>query len=299
MTRRNATLVGFTAILMWAALALLSKAAGAIPPFQLAAMTFLIGALMGMASWPFRPGTFSLLLLQKPQVWLLSVASLFGYHFLYFTAIQNAPPVEVSLIAYLWPLLLVVFSAFLPGESIRIHHVAGVLLGMAGAVLVITKGAGLSLVQGLQLGHLLAVPCAIIWAAYSVLSKRFGSVPTDAVAGFCLASSLLALLCHLALEQTVWPATLQQWLAILGLGLAPLGAAFYTWDFGLKRGDVMTLGALSYASPLLSTLILVSSGVTPWHWSVLAACILITAGALLASKDLLFSRTSRSRSQTI
>jgi drug/metabolite transporter (DMT)-like permease len=288
MSRRSATLVGFTAILMWAALALLSKGAGAIPPFQLAAMTFFIGALLGMASWPSRPHVLGTLMRQPARVWLLSVASLFGYHFLYFTAIQNAPPVEVSLIAYLWPLLLVVFSALLPGERIRLHHLAGVALGMAGAFLVITKGAGLSLSQGLQTGHLLAVPCAIIWAAYSVLSKRFGDVPTDAVAGFCLASAALSLACHLLLETTVWPHGAVQWLAVAGLGLAPLGAAFYTWDFGLKRGDVMALGALSYASPLLSTLLLVGAGVAQYHWSVLAACLLITAGALIASRDLLF-----------
>lgn len=290
MSRRGATLVGFSAILMWSALALLSKAAGDIPPFQLAAMTFFVGALIGMASWPFRPGTLRLLAGQPAKVWLLSVASLFGYHFLYFTAIQNAPAVEVSLIAYLWPLLLVVFSAFLPGERLRLHHIAGVLLGMAGAFLVISKGNGLSLSHGVLPGHLLAIPCAVIWAAYSVLSKRFGSVPTDAVAGFCLASALLSFICHNLLEPTVWPQSAAQWLAIAGLGLAPLGAAFYTWDFGLKRGDVMTLGALSYASPLLSTLILVAAGFAVFHWSVLAACILITAGALVASKDLLFAR---------
>jgi len=110
------------------------------------------------------------------------------------------------------------------------------------------------------------------------------------VAGFCLASAILSLVCHLLLETSVWPANAAQWLAVLGLGLGPLGAAFYTWDYGLKRGDVMTLGALSYASPLLSTIILVASGFALFHWSVLAACLLITAGALLASRDLLRRR---------
>ena len=40
------------------------------------------------------------------------------YHCAYFFAIQSAPPVEASLIAYLWPLLIVVFAAFLPGERL-------------------------------------------------------------------------------------------------------------------------------------------------------------------------------------
>ena len=46
MTTRTATLIGLTAILMWSLLAVLTVATGKIPAFQLAAMTFAIGALV-------------------------------------------------------------------------------------------------------------------------------------------------------------------------------------------------------------------------------------------------------------
>ena len=55
----------------------------------------------------------------------------------------------------------------------------------------------------------------------------------------------------------------------------------------MKRGDIMILGALSYAAPLLSTLIMLASGYAAWHWSIAAACVLITLGALISAKDLL------------
>lgn len=293
MTRKAATIIGFTAILMWAVLALMSAASGNVPPFQLAAMTFLIGGLMGAVTWPFRKGAFAALR-QGWQVWLLGVGGLFGYHFVYFSAIRAAPAVEVSLIAYLWPLFLVVFSAFLPGERLKLHHIAGVLLGLAGAVIIISRGKGLALSNGLELGHLLAFACSLIWAAYSVLSRRFGSVSTDVVAGFCLVTACLSALCHLAFETTVWPADALQWAAVIGLGLLPVGAAFYTWDYGVKHGDIMVLGAASYASPLLSTLVLVTAGFAPLTWSVVAACLLITAGAVIAAKDMLFKQQNKS-----
>lgn len=280
--------MGFTAVLMWAVLALFSTAASAIPPFQLAAMSFLIGGMLGAVTWPFRPAALSKLLKQDWRLWVLGIGSLFSYHFIYFTAIRNAPPVEVSLIAYLWPLFLVVFSAFLPGEKLRLHHILGVALGLIGAVVVITRGHGLGLSEGLKLGHVLALPCAIIWSGYSILARRFGSVPTDVVSGFCLAAAALSFLSHLAFEPTVWPHTSYEWLAISGLGLLPLGLAFYTWDFGLKHGDIMVLGALSYAAPLLSTLVLVVFGFTQYHWSIALACALITGGALVAAKDMIF-----------
>jgi drug/metabolite transporter (DMT)-like permease len=277
---------------MWAFLALFSTAANIIPPFQLAAMSFLIGGMLGAVTWPFRPTVFNVLRQQDWRLWALGIVSLFGYHFIYFTAIRNAPPVEVSLIAYLWPLFLVVFSAFLPGEKLRLHHVMGVLLGLIGAVVVITKGQGLSLSDGLKLGHVLALPCAIIWSGYSILARRFGSVPTDVVSGFCLAAAALSLLSHLLFEQTVWPHTSLEWFAILGLGLFPLGLAFYTWDYGLKHGDIMVLGALSYAAPLLSTLVLIAFGFTQYHWSIALACALITGGAVIAAKDMIFKAKS-------
>jgi drug/metabolite transporter (DMT)-like permease len=289
MHRSTATLIGFTAILMWSSLALLSAASGDVPPFQLAAMTFMIGGLMGVATWPFRKGAASSLL-QGWQVWLLGVGGLFGYHFVYFSAIRAAPAVEVSLIAYLWPLFLVVFSALLPGERLKFHHVAGVALGLAGAVIIITRGKGLSLLNGFETGHLLAFACSIIWSGYSVLSRRFAAVSTDVVAGFCLATALLSAVCHLAFETTVWPANALQWSAVLGLGLLPVGAAFYCWDLGVKHGDIMVLGSASYASPLLSTLVLVATGFAPFTWPVLIACLLITAGAVIAARDMLFKR---------
>jgi drug/metabolite transporter (DMT)-like permease len=288
MSKRGATLIGFTAVLMWGLLAFFSKLAGDIPPLQLTGMSFLIGGLVGISSWPFRPGAAQVLRQHSPLVWLHNVAGLFGSHALYFLAIQNAPVVEVSLIAYLWPLFIVLFAGFLPGEKLKAHHLAGVVLGLAGAFLVVTKGQGFGLSQGLQLGHMIALPYAMYWAAYSVSIRRYGDIPSDIVAGFCIATGIVALIAHGLFEATVWPLSTQQWLAILGLGLLPVGAAFYAWDFGMKHGDPIVLGASSYAAPLLSTLVLLATGFGVFHWSVGLACVFIMGGAVLAAKDMIF-----------
>lgn len=292
MSKTTSTLIGFAAILTWSFLALLSTAAGPIPPFQLAAMTFLLGGSVGAASWIFRPGAVRALR-QPWRVWALGVAGLCIYHCAYFFAIQSAPPLEVSLIAYLWPLLIVIFAAFLPGERLRGHHVAGVLLGLAGAAAIITKGGAIGLAGGLMPGHLIALFCAFVWAGYSVLSRRFGQVPVDVVAGYCLITALVTLVLHLGLETTVWPQSAIQWAAIVALGAIPLGAGFYAWDWGCKHGDIMILGALSYAAPLLSVIALLAFGYGAFHWSVALACALIVAGALTAAKDMVLRRPAR------
>lgn len=289
--RLLATLVGFTAILMWALLALFTAASGTVPPFQLTAMTFLVGGSLGAVSWLFRPGA-ARSLRQPLKVWALGVVGLFGYHFLYYTALRLAPPVEAGLIAYLWPLLIVVLSALLPGEKLRWFHGVGALLGLVGTFLIVSKGKGITIDPAYASGYLAALVCAFTWSSYSILSRKFASVPTDVVVGFCLVTAILSGFAHLAFEVTVWPQALSEWLAILGLGLMPVGVAFYVWDFGVKHGDIQVLGAASYAAPLLSTAVLILAGFASFSWMIALAAFLITFGAVLASKDLIF----RSRS---
>jgi drug/metabolite transporter (DMT)-like permease len=287
--RIRATAIGFTAVLMWSLLALFTAASGKVPPFQLAAMCFLIGGLIGVSRW-ITVAQARASLRQPAIVWLLGIGGLFGYHFFYFTALRNAPAVEAGLIAYLWPLLIVLFSALLPGERLGLHHILGGLLGLAGAALIVTGGEGLAFKQEFALGYGAALLCALIWSSYSVLSRRFSSVSTDVVTGFCLITAMLSAIAHMALETTVWPADTVEWLAVLALGLMPVGAAFYVWDYGVKHGDIQVLGASSYAAPLLSTVILIAAGFAQATWAIAIACVLITGGAALAAKDMIVRR---------
>ena len=293
MTKRlRATLIGFTAVLMWSFLSVLTVASGTMPPFQLAAVTFAIGGGIGAASFLFRPGAAAALR-QRWQVWALGVGGLFGYHALYFMALRWAPPAEAQLLNYFWPLLIVLFSALLPNERLRPHHVVGVLIALAGTI-VLFSGRNWQDVQAAYLpGYAAAFVAAFVWAAYSVLSRRFEAVPTDTVVGFCLATALLAALCHLAFETTVWPASLGQWLAIVVLGVAPVGLAFYAWDIGVKRGDIRVLGTASYAAPILSTTYLVLAGYAPATLALALAAVLIAIGGLVAAKDLMFPARPR------
>ena len=288
MTSRTATLIGLTASIMWSLLAVMTVATGRIPAFQLAAMTFAIGGLAGCASWLFRPEG-ARALRQPPVAWLVGVGGLFGYHALYFLALRHAPPAEAGLLNYLWPLLIVLFSSLLPGERLAPHHIVGALLGLVGAVLLFVGNTG-AFTPGQIPGLAAAFVAAFVWAAYSVMSRKLKAVPTDAVAGFCLATALLAALVHGMVETTVWPETIGQWLAIIALGVGPVGAAFFVWDIGMKRGDIRVLGAASYATPLLSTAFLIFAGFAQPTATIAIAAILIAGGGLIAAKDMVWKK---------
>lgn len=284
--RGRATLVGFSAVLSWSLLALLTAFSGAVPPFQLAAITFAIGGLVGVATWIFRPSGIRALK-QPAKVWAVGVGGLFGFHALFFTAMKNAPPAEAGLINYLWPLLIVLLSALLPNEKLRVHHVAGALMGLVGTAVLLVGGQGFLFTAEYLPGFAAAFGAALVWATYSVVSRRLAAVPTDAVVGFCLATAALAAVCHIAFENTVWPTTLGQWAAVLALGIGPVGGAFYAWDHGVKHGDIRVLGALAYSAPVLSTMFLVVAGFGKASISLALATVLITGGGLLAARDML------------
>src|SRR5947208_16046015 len=91
MTPRAATLIGLTAILMSSLLAVGTVATGRIPAFQLAALTFAIGALVGFLTWVGRP-VAARALRQPARAWLVGVGGLFGYHALDVPAPPFWPP---------------------------------------------------------------------------------------------------------------------------------------------------------------------------------------------------------------
>ncbi len=237
MTRSRATLIGLTAILMWALLALLTIGTAPVPPFQLNAICFAIGGLIGLA-WTARGG-FGVLRGVGWRVYAFGTLGLFGYHALYFTAFRISPTAETGLIAYLWPLFIVLLSGLLPGERLAARHVLGALVAFGGAALIVLGRGGEGEVSAL--GLTLAFGCALTWAGYSVLSRRLGAVPTESVTVFCLATAVLSLAVHLMVEKTVWPAAPAGWLSVALLGLGPVGAAFFTWDIGMMLGDFVVL----------------------------------------------------------
>jgi len=289
LTRKRATLIGFGAVLLWALLALFTVGSNPVPPFQLNAICFAIGGALGLI-WAMRTGGLGKLRAVRWPVWLLGIGGLFGYHFFYFSALRAAPPAEAGLIAYLWPLLIVLFSGLLPGETLRAGHVIGALVGFAGAALIVLRGGAEFAAEGM-LGYGLALLCALIWSSYSVLSRLAGDAPTESVAVFCLAAALLSVLAHLGFETTVWPTDVVGWGSVVALGLGPVGLAFYLWDIGVKRGDIQLLGVASYGAPLLSTAVLVVTGFSEPGWILAGAAILVTGGAVIAARA---GRKSRS-----
>ncbi len=281
-TRAGATAVGMGAILLWALLAPLTVFAGAIPTFQLLAMSFGTAFVAGVCMLALR-GRAALAQLRQPIApWAVAFAAIFGYHALYFYALTAAPPAEASLINYLWPLLIVLLASRLPGERLLPRHLVGAALGLGGTAIIVLGRGGAGTDSATVAGYAAAFACAVIWSSYSVSNRFFGSTPSAMIVGVCGAVAAAGLVVHLLAEETVVPGPGQA-VAVVSLGIGPTGLAFLAWDHATKHGHVSLLGALSYLAPLLSTFLLVVAGHAPATPELAAAAALIVGGAAVAS----------------
>lgn len=270
----KANLYALGAIALWASLASLGLALQHVPPFLLTGIGLLAGSVPAWPlwkQWKVPPSTLA-----------LGIYGLFGFHFLLFIALRNAPPVEANLVNYLWPLFIVVLApVILKGVTLRPVHIGAALVGFAGAAFAIAGGREVS--GQFAWGYIPALGSAFIWATYSLMTKRVQAFPTAAIGLFGLVSGLLSLACHVAME----PRTAlsgQDWLLLAVMGLGPLGAAFFLWDKALKLGDARHIGILSYLTPLASTALLVVVSGRGFTWSIGLAAALIIGAAVMGTR---------------
>lgn len=133
------------------------------------------------------------------------------------------------------------------------------------------------------LGYALAAACAVIWAGYSLLNRRFATLPAESLIPACALTALAGLVAHGLTETWVTPMPME-WGAIALLGVGPVGGAFLLWDSATKRGDLGLLGSVAYATPVLSTFWLALAGGTSAGPRLFVAAVLIVAAALLGRR---------------
>ncbi|MDO6567803.1 EamA family transporter [Alteromonas sp. 1_MG-2023] len=274
-----ATFIGLVAIISWGILAVLGVYASSVPPFQLLFICFSVSAfLLFIKRLIKREPLFKLPTLTLTQ-WVVATCGLFGFHFCYFLALRYAPPIEASLIAYLWPLILGIVVA---NPHQRVFAVIGGILGFIGCGILVTGGESIQFNREYTLGYGLAFICALIWSSYSWFMAGTKSDVED-IGWISIAVAILALCSHLALETSHWDLAASAWTSSVLLGLGPVGGAFYLWDIGLKFGNRQLLASLSFATPVFSSIALFLFGISTLSTAIIMAIVLIMFGAVVSN----------------
>jgi drug/metabolite transporter (DMT)-like permease len=188
------------------------------------------------------------------------------------------------------PLWSAILSALVLKERMGAVKIAGLLVGFAGAALVVTRGE--SLVGLLRLpatrGDLLILASTLNWALYSVIGhgtiRRLG--PTRATAGAMLLGWLMLLPVFLLTAGWSDYARLSGpgWLALLFLGLACSGLGYLFWYGALERIEASRVAAILYAEPLVTLAAAVILLGEPVGITTVAGGALVLGGVVLVQR---------------
>ncbi len=201
--------------------------------------------------------------------------------------------IGASIINYLWPGLTMLLAVPLLGKRARLWLLPGAFLAFAGAALAgseaeaFTWAAFLADLAAGSLPYLLALGAAVSWALYSNLSRRWGEgIETGPVCIFILFSGALLLGARFLLgEQSVWSGRVALELAFTML--VPVMLAYTFWDLAMRRGNIVLVAAISYGTPVLSVAFsCLYLGVRP-GLSLVLACVLVVAGAVICKLSVL------------
>lgn len=276
--RARAASFAIGAVLLWATWPTLATLAAPAPPFLVFGLAAVIGCVVSFSLAALRGRVYQYV--RTPPRTLVFVAlALLTNNALYLYAMPRIGPAEANVISYLWPVMLVAIMSRLRRERLKPLQLMGIGLGFAGAVLAI----GPAFERGLDpVGIALALLSGLTFAIYAAIRTR-GREAEDVIGPSMGLLAVLALSAHFAFEPAV-DLTPTQWLAIAGIGIAPLTLSNALWDLAGRTGsNTSMISGIAYMTPLASICLLALFGVAPISVAVAVAAVLVVTGALAAS----------------
>lgn len=263
------------AVIIWSTLAVVVTFCANVNPLFITGAALLIGGIIGLPwvrAWAMPVSLF-----------VIGTFCMLTYHVIYFYALQLAEPVGVSLIHYLWPVLIVILAPIVVphGRPSTRSLVAGGI-GFIGAIISCNPH---QLPSGSDwIGYGLALVSAFLWVGYSLVAKKYPNVQSASVGLFCIVSGVVCLALYKSVNP--WPALrLSEMAAILYMGLGPMGGAFYLWDYAMKKANHEHVAILSYATPVLSTAFLALYLGLGMQWYIWVGAALVTVSMVMSQRS--------------
>ncbi|WP_130803451.1 DMT family transporter [Acinetobacter ihumii] len=191
-----------------------------------------------------------------PLFLILGLCSVTLHHVLINTGQQYVTATASSILSQSIPLFTLIISALVFKDKISLKQSVCIVLGLAGAILVVSGDQGLILPNAHSLLILLAAMC---WAIYFVLYKKF-NLPYDSISMMCYViwfGTLPLLFYGSDLIAQMQDATWQANIAVVLLGLFPSALAYLLWGYVLKHMPLMQASNFLYCTPLVAMLIAV------------------------------------------
>lgn len=273
-----ATLSGIFGLILFSTGTLLISLSGKIPPFQLCAMTCFSCALILSLYFKIKGQSIKKELNAPISSYITIIIGIGVYQAMTNISFKNAPAFEINMLNYLWPIFLVVFSKYLHRQRIKANELVGMVCGFAGMILIFMPQNGTFGLFGFY--YILMLLGAIVWAGYSAIISR-QDVSVALLIPCTLFSGIVHVIIHLSKEQTVVQMPFHEMAAVILLCCSC--GSYALWDYGMRKGDQILLGSLSYCLPLLSSVYFIIFGFMPASIEVALAGVLIIAGCIIVN----------------
>lgn len=219
--------------------------AQSMPPLAGACLRFVLAAMV-LIPWMYWAGGFSQLKSWSAQRWLGMAAAgatgVFGYAAFFLSGLQHLPAGKAALVITLNPVMTLLMAVWLFKERLNTIIAAGMLLAVVGAVVVLSHGKPLEILQGaMGIGELLILGCVVCWVLYTLIG-RWMLTGVDALSTTAVTSTIGALLLLVGSLIVEGPSGLASavhsgttaWVALLFLAFGATALA-YAWYFdGVK-----------------------------------------------------------------
>jgi drug/metabolite transporter (DMT)-like permease len=246
-------------MIVWGSTFVVTKAAAQdIPPLTLAALRFLIAAIVLI---PIALSRGGLARLPKPIPWpalgLMAVTGIAIFAVTFTYALVHGSASQGALIYALVPACVAIAAVLFLGEKPSRQRIAGIVLSIIGVTLVTMAGETSIDAPHPVLGALWMFGAVIAWAAYTVFAKRLASA--DHVVTIALVSTLGALmlvpLAGVELMSTPWSnPSLSAWGGMLFLGIIASALAYIVYGFALRELDASLVGVYTNLDPIVGVL---------------------------------------------
>lgn len=280
----TAFLAAVFAVVLWGGLPVLRGQAAQVPPLQMTAIALACAALVeGLrgrltGAGRERSGT------RLPALRGLGLAvTMVGAIAFYFLGLDRAPPAQVTLITYTWPLMFVSASEVLTRGRVQGVVLAGGAVAFAGCAALVMEDARGGFTLAHTLGYLAGLASGACWVGYSLLLRHGPTLGPGAWPRVFGLGAAAALGLHVLMEPTLWPLSVGALAVSAAIGTGPYGLAFVAWAYGVRCGPARSVGLLAYAVPLIASALLIALGASEPSWPFAFGTAAVLAGVALAN----------------
>jgi len=234
----------------------------------------------GRLTWP-----------QKSQIIAVILLGLTGallYNFFFLKGLKMIEAGRASVIIANNPVFIALFSAYFFKERLNLVKVIGIIISVAGAIVVVSRGQVFEILQGgLGLGEMYIFGCVASWVAFSLIGKAVmeNLSPLRAVTYSSIAGTLfLAAPAFLEGGFGFLAYSLSEWASIFYLGVFGTVLGFLWYYQGIQKIGPTRAGLFINFVPISAILLAFMFIGEPITMSLLIGTVLVSSGVYLTNR---------------